>query len=158
MYQANLVTLLKDIFPPHIQSPRDSQWLSASSHAISHVEGFSGDDLGNRLGDLWAKEWKNNAHRNPEIKHNEVCRKTKFVETFSFLPFLPESWKWEMVPSNSSFLSFGVVFPCHDCGRKWNLVAFDLEMTWSLFFMFFHDTKPTKTSNRCIRCPTVGRS
>ena len=25
------------------------------------------------------------------------------------------------------------------------MVAFDLEMTWSLFFMFFHDTKPTKT-------------
>ena len=88
MYQANLVTLLKDIFPPHIQSPRDSQWLSASSHTISHVEGLSGNVWETVWETFEPKKKKNNAHRNPEIKDNEVCRKTKFVETHSSLPFL----------------------------------------------------------------------
>ena len=34
------------------------------------------------------------------------------------IPFLPESWKWKMGPSNISFLSFKVVFHFHDYGRK----------------------------------------
>ena len=32
--------------------------------------------------------------------------------------FLSQSWKWKLVPSNMSFLSFRVIFPFHDYGRE----------------------------------------
>ena len=84
----------------------------------------------------------------------QICRfffvannkpKTKNIARFFFqtkvleIPFLPKSWKWKMGPSNTSFLSFRVVFHFHDYGREsisfWGTVFFSVFQPVSHFFL-----------------------
>ena len=56
---------------------------------------------------------------------NQACAKENHLNqtsiiAFHVVPFLPQSWKWKMGPSNISFLSFRLIFHFHDYGRKGN--------------------------------------